>query len=182
MPLHDWRFVHVPKTGGKSVAAALEFETRAHLPASYDAATLQRYNHEYGSFMFGFVRNPYDRLQSAWYFRQRGNTNIPVENYAPGFEDFVLTERLEQAMKYDKVFAPMCDYLDAPVGFIGRFETLREDFGRVCRILGVEAELRHENASEHPHWTDIYTDAMLLRVNDLYAQDFKRFGYEMQNA
>jgi len=93
------------------------------------------------------------------------------------FERWVMGEGIEIGMRGDKVFRPMCFYLNAPVGFIGRFESLEEDFGRLTRILGVEARLERVGASVHAPWQEVYTPAMKERVYALYREDFLRFGY-----
>lgn len=132
----------------------------------------------WGDFLFGFVRNPYDRVLSGYFFRQRGTTSfVAVENFLEPFERWVMGEGIEIGMREDKVFKPMSYYLDVPVGFIGRFEWLPEDYVRLTRILGEGGGLPHENTTEHPVWTEVYTPAMRERVYALYEEDFRRYGY-----
>jgi len=130
-------------------------------------------------FYFTFVRNPYDRLVSAYFYRQRGRARIPVEHYLTHFREWLMDDRVRADMVVDEVFRPMVHYLDAPVDFIGRFENLQEDFNKVCELIEFEPKrLIRDNIGTHPPWQEIMDGAMLARVNDLYREDFESFGYE----
>jgi len=69
-------------------------------------------------------------------------------------------------------------YLDS-IHFIGRFETLQQDFNTVCDRIGIVwQELPHRNKSEHKHYTEYYDDELREIVTERYASDIDRFGYE----
>lgn len=74
---HKFVFVHVPKTGGDSIAAALapladqgEWDSFEHKHATAAQIRQQWFGDgTWGQFMrFAFVRNPWDRLHSDWQF------------------------------------------------------------------------------------------------------------------
>ena len=75
-----------------------------------------------------------------------------------------------QSPKGDK---PTADEFD----FIGRFETLADDFAKVCAHLGVEATLSHVNKSNHRRYTDYYDDETRDIIARACADDIERFGY-----
>jgi hypothetical protein len=166
----DWQFVHVPKAAGSSVLRTLGLEPGVHMPASSVPG------HE---FYFAFVRSPYDRLVSAYFFVQRGNLTVQAENYISHFRPWLMSEQIRSDMVVEEVFRPMVHYLDAPVDFLGRYENLQADFDRACSLIGVgQRTLRRDNASKHPPWRELYDQEMLDRVYELYREDFESFGYE----
>jgi hypothetical protein len=66
------------------------------------------------------------------------------------------------------------------VDFVGKMENLAEDFATVCRRIGIEAELPHENASEHGAWRSYYTDETAALVAEAYRDDIEMFGYSFE--
>jgi hypothetical protein len=63
------------------------------------------------------------------------------------------------------------------VDFVGRFESLREDFGHVCRTLGLNLRLPHANKSAHRDYRTCYNDRTAELVGTHFRQDVERFGY-----
>lgn len=64
------------------------------------------------------------------------------------------------------------------VDFIGRFETLEEDFNKVCNRLSIERRLPHKNPSKHASYRDYYNERTCRLVKDAFAQDIALLGYE----
>lgn len=160
------QFVHVPKTGGHSICAALSLPYGVHRRAS-----------ELPGWRFAFVRHPADRILASWSFITGHNPTRTVYEYElpklGTFEQFILGG-LNFA---HECFRTMVSQLDAPLGFLGRFESLHSDFDKLCALLNVRATLPHENRSLHAPWQEVYTPPMLRVVHDLYADDFREFGY-----
>ena len=65
------------------------------------------------------------------------------------------------------------------IDFIGKFETLKEDFEKVRARLDLDS-LRHQNKStgEHSDWRDYYTPKTAKMIYQRYSKDFERFGYQ----
>ena len=65
------------------------------------------------------------------------------------------------------------------IDFIGKFETLKEDFEKVRVHLDLDS-LMHKNKStgEHSDWRDYYTPKTAKMVYQRYSKDFEMFGYE----
>ena len=189
---HRCIFVHIQKTGGASIEALLlrgdpaavasAPDGRRHAPARaiVPIAGGERWR---AYFKFAFVRNPWDRLVS-WYHMcmQVSSPNAfarYVREQAPTFEDFVL--RATSGMGA-RTTVNQIDYVTdesgAPiVDFVGRYETLRDDFARVCEKLGVAFDLPHVNRSAHGHYRDYYSEATKAVVAERFARDIAHFGY-----
>jgi hypothetical protein len=64
--------------------------------------------------------------------------------------------------------------------FIGRFESLDQDFSTLMGKLGLGAiELPRKNASRHAHWMEYYVQDPRVKsvVDGLYEEDFETLGY-----
>ena len=136
-------------------------------------------------YKFAFVRNPYDRLLSAYYnFRfspEHKDWAYPIYKYDM-FRDFVLDiensgclDFIHLSSQFD--FLRVGDSIGAD--FVGRYENLNEDFAKVETHLGLShVELPVVRTSRHPHYTLMYDDEMKKKVQEIYEKDFEEFGYE----
>jgi hypothetical protein len=217
-------FVHIPKTAGQSVEQffmdllgldwehdrealllqsnddpARGTEKLAHLSASeyVDCGYLPQ--QEFSAyFKFSFVRNPWSRILSEYRYR----------NYFHhlSFRDFVLNKLPRPGWddQYRHVM-PQYDMLhdrqgNLLVDFVGRFESLQQDFDRVCERLGiVDSSLPHRNRSDKKsrdlkrklrnflfmngenrfqNMAEFYDDETREAVTEYYRKDIDTFGYE----
>ena len=181
-------FVHVPKAAGHSIATALFGRVIGHRTlADYESVAADAVAN---AFVFTFVRDPWDRLHSAYHYLCNGGTRRePDASFGrllaaryPTFERFVhefLDARTVHAYYH---FVPQHCFLDtrrdacAP-DFVGRFEALEEGFRHVAERIGVTAELPTLNRSGARDHRSAYTSAMWQRVGELYQRDCERFGY-----
>jgi chondroitin 4-sulfotransferase 11 len=138
------------------------------------------------SFSFAFIRNPFDRLVSAWcMFR---------EKYGVSFEevlDIALDHdlghragagRLEEIKRHTLPLShPHYGLVDASgvprIDFIGRFERLYEDWCQVCRSIGAHLTLPHLNRTKHVEYTSYYDRRLRSRAELIYSTDMEIFGY-----
>jgi chondroitin 4-sulfotransferase 11 len=193
-------FVHVQRTGGDSLEAALvaadaeaitalpglpsweDASRRRHLYASDLAAALGA--SEWGSlFSFGFVRNPWERLVS-WHAMclERPDINAFTRHVADELRDF--TDFVERAGSgpASKTTVSQLDYVTDErgrplVSFIGRFERLEADVAEVSRRLGVLLRLGHRNASSHSGYREYYSRRTRQVVGERFAPEIEAFGY-----
>ncbi len=183
-------FVHIPKCAGVSVAHALfGCLGGGHL-------SLNEYRIVFGKkvfsrmFKFAFVRNPWDRLFSAYRFLRKGGfgsmdaaISRKVRRYAT-FEDFVLAIANTSLMSEVIHLRPQTYFVQVgraiPLDFIGRFETLEEDFCKLSEILGVQVGLPKSNVSGDGFagYRQAYTSKSKDVVARIYRSDIRAFGYE----
>ena len=217
-------FVHIPKTGGQSIEQF--FMNLLHLDWDKDRTTLHLQRNDdkaHGTeklahlsaaeyvdcgyvsrqefsefFKFSFVRNPWSRILSEYRYR----------NYFHhlSFRDFVLNKMPKPGWndkhrhvmpQYDMLYDQQGNLL---VDFVGRFETLQQDFDRVCEHLGItDSLLPHRNRSDKKSRdlkrkirnylfmngenqrrgvTEFYDDETRAAVAEYYSRDITTFGFE----
>jgi hypothetical protein len=157
----DFVFVHIPKTGGTSISAALGI-----WPSHVTARDLRLDPDSSGKFSFAFVRNPWDRIVSyAHSLRGRKKKNVWHQP-----DRLVLRPQVDYIM--DEAGQPLVD-------FIGRFERLTEGFEMICDRIGIPTpDLPHLNRAAHrQHYRDYLDERARETIAEKYAEDIARFGY-----
>lgn len=209
---HAFAFIHVPKTGGSSVAHALWAHAdhvehywanrclarigirvnhyapvrlrkfRPHTPAAELRRNLPAGMFEQ-LFTFAFVRNPWDLLVSYYHFLSDAEGHPDHASHRrrhavrlPDFEAYVRYEIRRGKISQTRMVADRRGRV--LVNFLGRYESLRTDFDRACRHIGIDASLGRANASARGDYRDYYTDRLAALVRDHFAEDIERFGYE----
>ncbi|QEC69080.1 sulfotransferase family protein [Panacibacter ginsenosidivorans] len=186
-------FIHIPKTAGLSVSKSL-FGNYAGGHLSYDSyvkkfgkATVDNY------FKFTFVRNPWERLASAYFFLKKGGMNSADAAFAKkylssvnNFESFVNDWLSEDNLDLYYHIIPQYKYITSNnaerimVDFVGKYENLQDDFRRICNsIFHTEKLLLDINSTEASKikYKTLYTEDMKKKVAVLYAMDIQMFGY-----
>ncbi len=176
-------FIHNPKTGGTSITQALggqTIENKKYLPKRVtieDGQNLPLFRvARTGRFAFGFVRNPWARMVSMYYWA------VEMRFVKTSFK--VWLTMMNHHMRSDPVTAPPlqrrsqlwwlhgCD-------FIGRFESLQDDFAYVLKQIDQEPRLLpHINRCGYGDWRSKYDDTTYEFVKKHFAQDISCFSYE----
>lgn len=181
-------FVHTPKAAGTSIALSIFGELPYHYMAADYLAIFGRSTFE-AYFTFTFVRNPWDRLYSAYTFLSRGGWDDKdkawaAEHLAPyrDFADFVRRGLERPEVQAFMHFIPQHEFVcdrrgRVLVKHVGYFETIADDFRAICRRIGVDAELAHTNRSTEADYRGAYDDETRAIVARVYARDIAIFGY-----
>ena len=129
-------------------------------------------------FKFAFVRNPWDWNVSFYhYVLQTPEHPLHVgASHMSGFAEF-LAWRTDKSRLLQKDFVADRDG-NLLVDFVGRFEDLEEDFGKVCSAVGLRAALPHLNRSRHGDYRVHYTEYTRRLVEEAWAEDIRTFGYQ----
>ena len=177
-------FIHIPKTAGLSVSASLFGGIGpGHRTARFvrSAIGVRRYS---TSFKFTFVRDPIDRLQSAFTFLKNGGLTQADREWAEanlaGYSDILslIIDGLDKpAINRQIHFRPQTDFILDPAGnllvdFVGRSERIEQDLQMVADRMGRPATLQRVNSSGAAHSLDMPEEA-LSRVRQLYARDYR---------
>lgn len=185
---HQAIFIHITKTAGTSVAKSLF----GYLPYHYTAI---QYRVFFGKktfdnyFKFAFVRNPWDRLYSAYRYLKTGGWNEKDEAWGKthlaqynDFNEFVIDWLTPENIKKHLHFKPQHEFVCDRHGkllldYIAYFETLNEDFHKIAAHLNIEATLESLNQNPGNSYKEVYSLPAISRVEEIYAKDIALFGY-----
>lgn len=184
-------FVHVPKCAGQSIRATL-FENLqpGHIniytyQQIYPKKVFDRY------FKFTIVRNPWDRLVSAYLFMQAGGAHRKDQEWAeeylapyPDFASFIREGLHRQEILNWPHFRPQVEFLKGQFGriemdFVGRLENIQEDFQVIRDQLGVSRDLMFINKTitKRDSYQSYYTDELRDIAGKIYQEDLEVFEY-----
>ena len=178
-------FVHIPKTGGTSIEKALGVNSLFSETGSIIDGKVFSQQHftpvilkhilgeEYeGYIRFTFVRNPYTRMLSEYFWR------VPGANMS-GFERW-LTGWVKNMDSDHKL--PQWMYLADDLHFVGRFESLQADFARLCDTYGINGGIlpkTNSSAGKKTLLVSSMTDKAISVINSVYEKDFELLSYNM---
>ncbi|MBK0382514.1 adenylyl-sulfate kinase [Pedobacter sp. SD-b] len=187
---HQCLFVHIPKSGGISINRSLFCNLgTGHTPIWQFQKQLgeQAFNN---FFKFTFVRNPWDRLVSAFLFLKKGGLNEADKLWSENnlkdyhdFESFVKNWVNEKNIFSYVHFIPqhyfLCVNGSKPlVDFIGKYENIEIDFKYVADKLNIKAPLQKLNVNETKnHYSNYYNEETISIVKDVYKRDIELFDY-----
>ena len=149
---------------------------------------------------FCFVRNPFTRILSAYLdkiarserekrqiLRHLGHDPNDLSRDV-SFRDFLSTLKTMPRAQMDKHWRPQALQSFSPYlthGFIGKFEHIDRDLKRLSNLVGLD--LVTEATVHNAHKTaasdklgEYYDDECVALLTEIYAQDFKQFGYGPQ--
>lgn len=178
-------YVHVPKTAGTSVKAALaavdstgrwlptdpankhlsarQVRERCRLPQSYVWCAT--------------VRSPFEQLVSFWTYKME-NPFHPDYAHVAGFGTFDRWVRWLAGRGWSRQCAFTHDRDGQPiVDALLRHERLADDWAALAERIGSTSTLPRKNTSGHSDIGDYYDDALRDFVVEHWADDFDRLGY-----
>jgi hypothetical protein len=197
----DFIFIHVPKCAGKAISSRLGGVTRGvpgHAPLCHFSETERK-----DKFTFGFVRNPWDRMVSAYVFittkRPRPADNLQHRELAiqVGFKRWLMETELYYRHENGSSLQQLAPFqrrsqmywLDG-CNFIGRTEHLNEDFsyaeGQIRRCSTLWYRIRHRgpiaprNTTRRSDYRHYFDDKAIEFVSEHFAPEIKRFGYSFE--
>lgn len=202
---HRFIFVHVYKVAGSSIKAALrpyawnpratmlnrlarrlgipgrlpfdrhlclsDHVTAAEIKGQYSASVFEQ------SYKFAFVRNPWDWQVSLYHYmiQQRDHRQHDLIRSLGSFDAYI-EWRVEKDLQLQKEFVTD-EEGKLIVDFVGRYESLQEDFQKVCRNLGIKATLPHLNSSRRAAYSQYYSERSAERIAEAFKEDIDLFGY-----
>ena len=182
-------FIHIPKTAGSSIRNGI-FKGDVNGPVF---STLPKDWEQY--FSFTFVRNPYDRMVSAWKMFSDGmlNSKWAYHNKPPlvgiSFFDFLQIaidssidhdsrNNIESVLRHHTLPQVHPYHCFEYTKFIGKFENLENDFQVIADKIGLKSfNLVHFNRTNRKSYKEYYTDETYNIVSKYYKEDLLKFDY-----
>ena len=213
-------FIHIPRTGGTKIEQSLNMtfggddvrvmkcKLFGYAPLEEKKIELQHLTYKQmiksklltqkefnRCFKFAFVRNPYDKLVSTYffvghkYFHSFGNFVRFL--YAKGGEPDKSPSRSAKTKDFKwflghALFRPQHEFVcnrngRLMVDFLGRFENYPKDSSYVLSVLGVASEERDPiykvNATNHSYYGTYYDEETKKMTKSIYKKDFEIFSY-----
>jgi hypothetical protein len=163
-------FVHVPKNAGTSVTQALStlsswrdqeiggtqlgealsaqymkrFGMRKHSPASQIKSVVGEEIWD-TYFKFGFVRDPFARLNSVWGFlnKWRDWPRSEIMDEFGSIDKFIASDFFKSGGP-DQILKPQTHFLNLPLNYLGSCDTTNRDFKTILDAIGVPADQQPE--------------------------------------
>ncbi len=180
-------FIHIPKTAGISVVKAFfgDVTLEGHRSVCFYKQVIGQDLSNF--FTFTFVRNPWDRLYSAYKFLQKGGINIHDKNAFDmylseynDFEDFVLNGLNEKILCEITHFIPqfkfVCDKNGTISGRIVLNKDIENEILELNSIMKTKVKLEYHNVNIKKSYTEIYSPEM-KKLNKIYKKDIDIFEY-----
>ncbi|MBU3728533.1 MAG: sulfotransferase family protein [Phycisphaerales bacterium] len=186
---HRFIFVHAGRTGGSTI------ERMAGIPLTDDPRTqwlgntdfadkharLQHYYSAYPEqfrsyFKFTIVRNPFDRLHSAWHWR----TRVVQDLCGMPLREFIDTR--PAGYSFVERFAVEGMSITESVGLfdhIARFEKLAEEYNFLIARIGLPpGPVPHTNRTAAGDYRDAYDQQTVDLVRRKFGRDLELFRYD----
>ena len=187
-------FMHIPKTGGASIGqlcVSIGIGIIGHNLRNPNYISLAQYRRSHPNiFSFAIVRNPWDRLVSAYHFLYKGGLNAfdreDADRYVShfrGFNEFVSGAFKDDAILTQLHFRPQYEWISDENGviadYVGRFEELQHHVSAYLALAGLpDYKLQHVNKATHKHYKQYYSQESIDIVGDVYSRDIELFDYK----
>ena len=188
-------FIHIPKTAGSSIEHLLRDEGKYEL--DFIGVRNGRSTHHYMGielkmilkelypkyYKFSFVRNPYDRLISEYFWCRINNVghkfNKTFDEFLDYVEDVIKNKKFFKPIENDH-FIPQYSFLffnkKLIVNNIFKYEDIETVVPLIKKRLKIKTSLQHLNKSVKNEIT--LTQEQKDRIYNLYQIDFETFNYE----
>ncbi|ELK4419636.1 sulfotransferase family 2 domain-containing protein [Campylobacter coli] len=189
-------FIHVPKVAGSSIERVI-YQTDKWLVGHVKASDYTKFDKDKfdSYFSFGFVRNPYDRVVSAYHYLKNDSpdpcdikwgrlhiNNLTFEEFILSLQDEEFKEEILSKNYFSFQYKYLCDKnMNILVNFIGKFEKLDNDFKKILNILRRKDSLVHINKSKHLNYRDYYNSQTYKIIREIYRDDFEIFDYDLED-
>lgn len=192
-------FVHIPKCSGTSIEVALNLQnpenmydkhgknsmnivTRQHLTL----AEIEKHVGDIsGYYKFTVIRNPYDRIVSAFHWLSH-NVYVPESIKKMGFKECVSKvlsmDPIERRFVFDGHFETQYSYVRgyARKVRVFRFENLKEECFVQLQMQFGRVEFGHHLKSDRKPFQEYFDQKTKELVKNFYIDDFKVFKYDTE--
>lgn len=184
-------FVHIPKTAGTSIEKCIrDINDKTQVIGGHSTAdSLLKYKRDdfCNYFTFTIVRNPWDRLLSAYLYMQKMGTcdilgNKEIKEHKT-FESFVMNYCNEKSINDNMHLKPqyifVCIDNKIAVDYWGKYENLHIEWEFLCKKFKTKIHLPWLNKTndEYNSYKKLYTKQMIDKVQILYKKDIELFNY-----
>lgn len=139
------------------------------------------------AFKFAFSRNPYDRAVSLFFYFKKVKAIPQIESFLT-FCRRLKEDGCEPIGLYNLDGLSQCNpqtrwIENIKLEYIGKVETIEADTNHIFDSLGLKppAQVPRKNITSHKKYIDYYCHESKSIVEDIYREDFIRFGYPIED-
>ena len=135
-------------------------------------------------FKFCIIRNPYNKLYSAWNFIKERHGYSDVNDFIKYKlnEEFIYGKEIipgDARVHYRPQFTFVYNNENNKFAdFIIRYENLNEDISKMNEKYGLNVPL-YDDGNSQKSYINLLNKESILKINSLYKKDFELFNYEM---
>lgn len=194
-------FLHIPKTGGTSIERALGLHrcgchwhsSSGDVPFGSKVEFIKKIEGWQGLKKIVFVRNPWDRLVSTYFYLRNANLKTIMPHQPPksigtvilskkcSFKEWILShEKKQEDLEDINGFwlSPQKNWVGENFfDFVGRFERINDHF---CELFPGKF-LPYLNHSRHKHYSHFYDEETKYIVESWYKDDIFEYKYEFKS-
>jgi sulfotransferase famil protein len=133
-------------------------------------------------FKFAFVRNPYDRFISTYFFLNR-NQDTGGRDEGPLMKAAIQNDQFRARI----LVAPQHRLIthhdgSIAVDYVAKYEDIQTAYEHICTRVGIPPKtLIEKNTSQHKTFDTYYDSELRALVTDFYRTDFELLGYDVIN-
>ena len=187
-------FIHIPRTGGTTVESWLRSLGPVHFfsteipafskctPQHYRTSNFRKpFEEAYFTYIFTIVRNPYDRIESAYRFLAT-NQGSNFFKYWPSFSvrlEKNLNLQKSNAFHLDNHLRPQWEFVGSQVYIFKHEDGLNLAVQQIAKLLDLPppVDLPHELSTKELPVAVAWDLADRLILQEHYRRDFLEFGY-----
>jgi len=170
-------FIHIPKNGGSSITSWLRTNLNG-IKGKVTHGGMQHIKKDFNQLKsyhtFAVVRNPWDRIVSAYEFKKR-KLNLQLE-----FSDWLYSEP-EKNNNWFNFKTPQIKWLPIMPTWTIKFENLNKEFKLIQEYTNCNLPLQHKNKSIRNDYTLYYTTKTKKYVEKIFEEDIEVFKYKFEN-
>ena len=183
---HEKKFIwfRVAKVGTRTVfdvlrKANIELDAEHPMFCHYPVRKYSNY------FKFAFVRNPWDRLVSAWHnkvvdsnYFQFSDRELSQMQQFDSFIDYLQDQDVQTCDQHLRLQTRLIDLNN--IDFIGRFEHFEKDVEAVLQALDLGPVIigRNNSSLNRKDYRECYSEKMMQKAGDIYFKDINLFSYQ----
>lgn len=187
-------YFHMPKVAGNSMVDFCEqnqVKYYGHDIRYEKYRFIKDYIKERNLITFTFVRNPWDRLVSAFFYLNGGGNckeddedrKKYIAQYKGNFKEFIEKEYRGSGIFKQLHFKPQSAWISDRnkiiINYIGKIESFESDFKVICKKIGKKfIKIKKTNQSLHAHYRNYYDSRTQQMAYDMYKEDIELFNYE----
>lgn len=179
-------FIHIPRTGGHFITEVLNVTLTKNTRHAYPYYYKNKFRKQWKTyFKFTFVRNPWDRVVSAWSRtvarrypwwnpHSINDDKYFLDTVKPNFNKFIKEEKFWILIH----FKPQMGWIDKDLDFIGRYENLEKDLNEILKMNNIYCTLSgNRYSSFRRSYKEYFTTGTKEKIQKVYDEEIQKFEY-----